>query len=101
MNESIIKDMDFLLSIQEEWDSYQEITVQFKKEIAISEYTYHIFSDKKTGQLYYLSPRHVGGQIEGVFVEKSIVVNISKRDLNIQNNNSPFFYATGRLWIKD
>ena len=101
MKTNILEHRDFLLSVQEEWDSYYEVTVKFIKEVTTHGYTYHLFTDKEAEKSYYLRPRYTGHDIEGIFVEKRIIVNIAKKDSDVDrgNNQSPIFYATGILQL--
>jgi hypothetical protein len=100
MRKSILINLDFLLGVQKTWDSYYEVIVQFTKETTINGYKYHIFTEKDNKNSYYLRPRYSGQQIEGVLIEKRIVVSISERDRN-KNNKSPVTYATGLLQCND
>jgi hypothetical protein len=99
MKTNTLENQDFLLGIQEEWDLYHEVAVKFIKEITTQGYGYHLFADAKGEMSYYLRPRYSGHDIEGIFVEKRIIVNIAKKDSGAKQdiNRSPVFYATGIL----
>ncbi len=99
MKTNILENQDFLLGVQEDWDSYYEVKVKFIKEVNIGVYIYYLFADKNTEKSFCLSPRYEGHHIEGIYVEKQIVVNLFKGGLDVNQvyNKQPIFYATGLL----
>ncbi len=97
MTNNILDNKEFLLGIQENWDSYYEATVQFVNESIIKGFNYYVFTDKRTGSLYYLLPRYKGQFIEGIFARKRIIVNIAKQGPNI--DQPLVFFATGILQL--
>jgi hypothetical protein len=99
MKNNILRNQDFLLGIEESWDSYYEVTVKFVEEVTIGPHTYHHLLDPKNQKSFYLRPRYVDHHIEGIFVDRQIVVNISKTDTDGGQTNirPPRFYATGIL----
>ena len=101
MKTNVLENKSFVLGVEESWDSYHEIEVKFVKELRIDTYSYYIFEDTKTKQTFYLSPRYTGHHIEGIFADRQIVVNISKRDTNSGQTNTkpPQFYAIGILQV--
>jgi hypothetical protein len=80
----MLENRNFILGIQETWNSYLEVKVQFTQEITSHGFTYHIFMDKETNQTYYLSPRYEGQQIENVLIDNRIIVNIARRTPSIE-----------------
>ena len=96
---SILENHEFLLGVEERWDLYYEVKVVFIKEVTIDNYTSHVFVDKKNKKYYCLSPRYSGHQIETIYVEKKIIVNIYAGDLNPSDENfrNTKFRATGVL----
>jgi len=96
---SILENHEFLLGVEEKWDLYYEVTVVFIKEVAVENNNYHVFVDKKNEKYYRLKPRYTGHQIEGIFVEKKIIVNIHAGDFNPGDNDfrNIKFRATGVL----
>ena len=103
MNTNILVDREFVLGVDKDWDSHYEIKVEFVKKVAIGDYTYHIFVDKKKGKFYNLSSRYTDHMIEGVLVEKRIVVNLFEGNLedNQADKQQPRFFATGMLQVPD
>jgi len=99
MKTNILKGHDFILGVEEDWNSYYEVKVKFIEEVSVDIYTYHLFKDQKNGNYFYISPRYKEHQIEGVFAEQRIIVNIFKGSLDIlqEKNIQPEFYATGIL----
>jgi hypothetical protein len=97
MRKNILDKLDFVLGIEESWDSYIEVEVRFTQKKIINGFEYFIFEEKKSKKEYLLSPRYEGQQIEMVLIEKQIIVNISKDDQNDSFQNSPIHYATGGL----
>ena len=103
MTTSVLHAKDFLLGIEDKWDLYYEAVVTYVQDITLDAYTYHLFSDKKTKECYYLSPRFEEHSIEGVFIEKRIAVNLFKEDVkNSETGEKRLrFYATGVLQLPD
>ncbi|MGB8215266.1 MAG: hypothetical protein WCE68_17085 [Anaerolineales bacterium] len=103
MKTNTLENQEFLLGVEEGWDSYFEVTVKFYKEVTIHGYPYHLFLDEKGEKLYYLRPRYKGHSIEGIYVEKQILVNIAKEDgdVDLNNHQPPPFYTMGILRLPD
>lgn len=101
MNKYILTNNVFLLGVEENWDTYHEVTVRFVEKVNIGEYTYYLFVDIKTDEHFYLRPRYAGHRIEGISAEKRIVVNLFKRTLDVDpgSDQQPQFYATGLLQL--
>jgi hypothetical protein len=101
MNTYNLKAADFLLGVEESWDSYFEVIVNFIEQDPINDYSYYLFVDKAANRSFYLSPRYLGQKTEDVFMEKRIVVNVSKIDPveNQAENRLPKAYATGSLQL--
>lgn len=99
MKTNILANHKFVLGLQEDWNSYYEATVEFVREVTFQSFDYLLFEDRTSNRSYYLRPRLVGHDIEGIFVEKNINVNISKKDPDPHQNGNkpPIFYATGML----
>jgi hypothetical protein len=75
MNKSVLENHDFILGVEEAWDSYYEVMVRFVEEVTIRANIHYLFVDEETKKHYYLKPRHKGHRIESVFVEH-IYVNL-------------------------
>jgi hypothetical protein len=73
--------------------------VKFVEEVVIDINIYHLFADKINKRYFYLRPRYVGYQIEGVFVDKQIIVNLFILDSEIYQSDKKqsISYATGAL----
>lgn len=103
MESSILANRDFILGVQEKWDSYYEVMVKFANEITFDDYAYHSFVDEKTDKCYYLRSRYIGHQIEGVLVERQIIVDLFLVDADSYQTNEQqaIFYATGILKLTE
>jgi len=103
MESSILANRDFILGVQEKWDSYYEVVVKFVVEVAFDGYACHSFVDKKTDKHYYLRSRYSGHQIEEVFVERQIVVDLFLVDTDYcqASKQHGIFYATGILKLPE
>jgi hypothetical protein len=100
MKTSLLENYEVLLGVEEKWDSYYEVTVNFIEEVSIDAYTYYLFVDQNTKKHFYLRPRFVGDQIEDVLTKK-VVVNLFSVDSDIYQSDKkqPNFYATGLLQL--
>ena len=101
MNTDILKNRDFLLGIQQDWDSYYEVTVRFVREMVVSHFTYYLFTEKKTEKLFYLSPNFVGHDIKNVTIEKRIFVKVFVENPKRQKTKQPDLFADGVLLLPD
>lgn len=75
MKGNVLTGLKFTLGIQEDWDSYDEVEVEFQRIAALAGITHHVFS--QTDKEYWLSPRYVGQQIEALATLPEIMVNVS------------------------
>jgi len=96
-----MKPFEYILVIQENWDSYEELVVKFVRRISISDFHYYLFEDITTNKIYYLSPRYIGQKIEDVIPEEKVVVNISKQEATTSPVEivHPKTYAIGTLQV--
>jgi hypothetical protein len=103
MSTSVLENRDFVLGLEENWDSYHETKVRFSREVIISGYTYYLFTENNTGKVFFLSPRYADQLIEGVIVEKRIVVNLftGQFDADETEMEQPTPFATGLLLLPD
>lgn len=103
MGTSILANQDFILDVQEKWDSYSEVVVKFVDEVAFDGYAYHSFADEKTDKHYYLRSRYSGHQIEGVLVERQVIVDLFLLDADFYQGSKrqAIFYATGILKLTE
>ncbi len=101
MIQADLKKVNFLLGIDENWDTHIDVVVNFIEKVSINDHTYYLFIEKSKKQSFYLTPRYVGENIEDVGVKKQIVVNISKKisDDELSNTQLPLTYATGLLQL--
>jgi hypothetical protein len=101
MKLSDLKKADFLLGIEENWDTYIEVIVKFIETVSIDDHIYYLFVDKGNNQSFYLYPRYKGQYIEDALAKKQVAVNVSKMILNngAQKSQLPLTYATGLLQL--
>src|SRR5512143_3377051 len=98
MRVELFGEREFLLGIEESWDSYKEVTVRFVDDATIAGHTFHIFRNPQSQTSFYLRPRYEGHRIAEVLGGK-VVVSIYAWDPDSSRQLQPRFYATGLLQL--
>jgi hypothetical protein len=96
---NILDQKEFTLDIQEEWDSFEKVWIRFVHKTTIKDSIYYVFEDLNKDQKYLLTTRYYGDEVEDLLEKKSIIVNISKKISETNNDDYPLFFATGRLSV--
>lgn len=101
MNKNILSNHEYILSVQESWDDYEEVFVQFEKILIIHDYLYYLFKEKSTDRYFFLYPRYKGEHLESILEGKERIVNIAKKENGLPSEEPPTVYATGGIWVAD